>query len=77
MKVSHMYQSEIEQYFQSKDYLKHETDAHYIHLLEILSSSLNTELFLDCEELLHAIILEKIEFAFEAGYTIGSSYKKT
>ena len=71
-----MYRSQMEQYFQSENYLKHEIDSVYCDFMEILKNSLDINTFMDCEEKLHTIIIEKTEFAFEAGYTAGFSHKK-
>ena len=69
-------QNIISAYFNSDEYIKSEMSDEYLNLIMFLQNNLNEDLFLKCEELLHLVIIEKIEKAFLSGYSEGINYEQ-
>ena len=61
----------VNAYFASDEYIKSENDKDYLNLITFLQNNIKGKSFLECEEVLHLVIIEKTERAFLAGYAEG------
>lgn len=71
-----MEQVDFDKFLQSKEFQEEEMDDVYLQLWHLLRLFLDTQTFLDVEELLHEEILRKLELGFRYGYAYGQKTAK-